>query len=119
SERTTQADLSKQRQPPNHQWLPADSRPYTSTGSASCVFLGENILDFDVGSGDAGDGRSQGRVIPEGRVVRAEEDGERIGGGSWMEGKAFACGTVNVICGFRCWKKYITTMSHSVFPNVI
>lgn len=32
-ERTTQADLSKQRQPPDHQWLPADSRPYTSTAS--------------------------------------------------------------------------------------
>jgi len=49
---------------------------------ASCAFLGENILDFDVGNGDAGDGRSRGRVIPEGRVVRGEENGERRGGGS-------------------------------------
>lgn len=43
---------------------------------SSCVFLGESILDFDVGNSDGGDGRSQGRVIPEGRVVRGEEDGE-------------------------------------------
>lgn len=43
---------------------------------SSCAFLGESILDFDVGSSNGGDGGSQGRVIPQGRVVRGEEDGE-------------------------------------------
>lgn len=47
-----------------------------------CAFLGENILDFDVGNSDGGDGRSRRRVIPEGQVVRGEEDGETRGGGS-------------------------------------
>lgn len=52
---------------------------------SSCVFLGESILDFDVGNSDGGDGRSQGRVIPEGRVVRGEEDGEGGGEAEWRE----------------------------------
>lgn len=43
-------------------------------------FLGENILDFDAGSGDGGDGGSQGRVFPVGQVVRGE-DGEDWGKG--------------------------------------
>lgn len=51
---------------------------------SSCVFLGEGILDFDVGNSDGGDGRSQGRVIPEGRVVRGDEDGEE-GEAEWRE----------------------------------
>lgn len=42
---------------------------------SSCVFLRERILDFDAGDGDGGDGRSWERVIPEGQVVRGENDG--------------------------------------------
>lgn len=42
----------------------------------SCAFLGKNILDFDVGNSDDGDGGSQGRVIPKGAVVRGEEAGK-------------------------------------------
>ncbi len=34
SEWMTQAVLSIKQQPPDHQWLPIDSRPYTSTGSS-------------------------------------------------------------------------------------
>lgn len=41
-------------------------------------FPGENILDFDAGSSDGGDGGSRGRVLPVGQVVRGEE---RMGGG--------------------------------------
>ena len=42
-----------------------------------CAFLGENILDFDVGNSDNADGKSQERVISEEQVVRGEKDGER------------------------------------------
>lgn len=51
-------------------------RPTHVSFMCSCVFLGESILDFDVGNSDGGDGGSQGTVTPEGRVVRGEEDGE-------------------------------------------
>lgn len=43
-------------------------------------FLGENILNFDAGSGDGGHGGSRGRVLPVGQVVRGE-DGEEGGKG--------------------------------------
>lgn len=51
----------------------------------TCVSWRESILGFDVGSGDGGDGRSQERVVPEGRIVRGEED--REGGGQLNGGK--------------------------------
>lgn len=43
-------------------------------------FLGENILNFDAGIGDGGDGGSRGRVLPVGQVLRGE-DGEVEGKG--------------------------------------
>lgn len=49
-------------------------------------FLGKSILDFDVGNRDGGDARSQWGIIPEGRVVRGEEDGQSRGGeAKWNE----------------------------------
>lgn len=63
---------------------PPIGRSTCASSISSCVFLGESILDFDVGNSDGGDGRSQGRVVPEGWVVRGEGDGEE-GEAEWRQ----------------------------------